>query len=156
MVDLNPEHLRLVLKNYPLSTNCNRKLAGNLHPLACEAATAAYASFLLGGDGIFWHYIDLILAHQNKLNNKLWLKFAQELGLPQEAFAALMRTDSPATLKVERDVALGLDLGLDAAPVVFFLGKKMPDEAVGLAFMTTLEELIRATHPQNTDFRLRK
>ncbi|MDQ1239857.1 MAG: VKc protein, partial [Thermodesulfobacteriota bacterium] len=71
MVDLNPEHLRLVLKNYPLSTNCNRKLAGNLHPLACEAATAAYASFLLGGDGIFWHYIDLILAHQNKLDNKL-------------------------------------------------------------------------------------
>jgi len=36
------------------------------------------------------------------------------------------------------------------------MGKKMPDEAVGLAFMTTLEELIRVTHPQNTDFRLRK
>lgn len=156
MVDLNPEHLRLVIKNYPLSTDCNAKLSKNLHPLACQAATASYASFLLGGDGMFWQYMDLILSHQNKLETTLWVPFALELGLPQQHFLELLNADSLAARKVEEDVALGLNLGLDAAPVVFFLGKKLPDEAVGLAFMTALEELIRAARPETSNFQLRK
>jgi len=156
MVDLNPEHLRLVIKNYPLSTDCNPKLSRNLHPLACQAATAAYASFLLGGDGMYWQYTDLILSYQKKLEVALLVRLAVELGLSQESFTDLLRTDSPAARKVRQDVALGLKLGLDAAPVVFFLGKKMPDDAVGLAFMTALEELIRTAHPEASDFQLRK
>jgi uncharacterized membrane protein/protein-disulfide isomerase len=156
MVDLNPGNLSLVIKNYPLSTSCNKNLARNLHPLACEAATAAYTSFLLGGNTLFWQYVDLISSRQNNLDNKLWLQFAQELSLPQEAFSALMAAGSPAAEKVATDVELGLALGLDATPVVFFLGKRIPDEPAGLAFMTLLEELIRGTHPGNSDFRLRK
>ncbi len=51
LVTLNPNELKLVFKNLPLSKDCNRSIleATNFHPMACPAARAAYAAFLLGG-----------------------------------------------------------------------------------------------------------
>ncbi|MGC8908138.1 MAG: vitamin K epoxide reductase family protein [Desulfomonilaceae bacterium] len=156
MVDINPEHLRLTLKNFPLSTDCNKKLSKNLHPSACEAARAAYAAFLMGGADEYWKYADLIFAHQSNLRTKPWFTFASQLGLEESKFRKLMEVNSAADKKVHQDIELGLKLGLDSTPAIFFLGKRIPEELSGLPFMVVIENLIRAHDPEKKDFTLRK
>ncbi len=119
MVDINPEHLRLILKNFPLSTDCNKKLSKNLHPFACEAARAAYAAFLMGGADEYWKYADLIFAHQSNLRTRSWFAFASQLGLDESKFRKLMEVNSAADKKIHQDIELGLKLGLHSTPAIF-------------------------------------
>ena len=70
LVDMNPDAVKLVYKNYPLSVECNYFLLGNLHPMACIAARAASAAFLMGGQKSFWAYADLLFAHQRELKDQ--------------------------------------------------------------------------------------
>ncbi len=156
MVDLNPEHLRLALKNFPLSTDCNKKLSKNLHPYACEAARAAYAAFLMGGAEQFRKYVDLIFAHQSHLRSRPWFVFASQVGLGAREFNTLMDEGSAADKKIQQDIKLGMELGLDSTPAVFFLGKRIPEDLSGLPFMVVLENLVKAHDPANKDFTLRK
>jgi protein-disulfide isomerase len=156
MVDINAEHLRLVLKNFPLSTDCNKKLSKNLHPYACEAARAAYAAFLMGGADEYWKYADLIFAHQSDLRGKPWFVFASQLGLRESEFRKLMEADSAADKKIRQDIEQGLELGLDSTPAIFFLGKRIPEDLGGLPFMVVIENLVRAQDPEKKDFTLRK
>jgi len=156
MVDINPNILRLVMKNFPLSTGCNKKLSRNLHPYACEAARAAYAAFLLGGADQYWKYVDLIFAHQSNLKVGPWFAFASQLGLRERELANYMDANSPADKKIHQDIRLGLELGLDSTPAIFFLGKKIPEDLSGLPFMMVIENLLRAYYPGKRDLTLRK
>jgi uncharacterized membrane protein/protein-disulfide isomerase len=156
VVDLNPNYLRLVFKNYPLSTDCNPKIVSNLHPLACKAAQAAYAAFILGKARSFWEYSDLVFGHQGQLKGHPWLTFADQIGLDTKKFTELMRPDSLAEKKVIEDVDLGMRLGLDSTPELFFEGKRLPSDLKGELFVTALEDLIRTNHPEHKDLELRK
>ncbi len=156
MVDINREFLRLVIKNFPLCTDCNKKISRNLHPYACEAASAAYAAFLLGGTDQYWNYLELIFSQQSNLKTKPWLLFASQLGLRESEFVNYMKADSPVHKKIQEDIKLGLDLGLESTPAIFFLGKKIPEDLTGLPFMIVIENLLRAQYPEKMDLNLRK
>jgi protein-disulfide isomerase/uncharacterized membrane protein len=154
----NKEALKLVYKNYPLSKECNTVILAqtDFHPMACQAARAAYSAYLLGGSAAFWAYGDLLFANQKHLKKRLWTTFAGELKLDVNKFSELMEPDSPADKKVRDDVKLGLGLQLNGTPKIFFEGKRIPDNfAVG--YLTdTLEELIRSNHPEQQDLRLNR
>ncbi len=150
MVRLNPKVLKLVYKNYPLSKECNKSIieGADLHPHACEAARAAYAAFLMRGMKGFWAYGDMLFAHQKQLKKNPWTTFAQKLNLDVKRFEELMKPDSPAAKKVAEDVKVGLGLGLNGTPKVFFEGKNIPENIFGGYFVDALEELIRSNHPE--------
>jgi protein-disulfide isomerase len=156
IVDRNPNELRLVFKNYPLSTACNKRIANDLHPMACKAAQAAYAAFLIGGSRSFLTYADLLYVHQRQLKSEPWIGLAKQTGLELQRFTLLMEPDSAADRKVREDVALGLELGLDATPEVFFEGKRIPQGLKGEDFVAALEELIRISHPEKKDLNLNR
>jgi protein-disulfide isomerase/uncharacterized membrane protein len=156
LVDMNPEAVKVVYKNYPLSIECNHFLLGNLHPMACMAARAAYAAFLMGGQKSFWAYADLLFNHQKQLKTNPWLNFAQQISLEPSKFQELMNSGSPADKKVAEDVELGIKLRLQATPQIFFEGKKIPENLKGEFFIDTMELLIRGHDPNRKDFKLRR
>jgi protein-disulfide isomerase/uncharacterized membrane protein len=156
VVNLNPNDLCLVYKNFPLSTECNWSILGNLHPASCKAARAAYSAFLLKGPKAFWEYGDLLFANQKALKGEPWVAFATKMGLDSRKFEELMAPDSPAAEKVKEDVEQGIKLKLSATPQVFFLGKSVPQTFKGEYMLDVLEELVKLNSPEKTDFKLRR
>jgi uncharacterized membrane protein/protein-disulfide isomerase len=156
LVDMNPGVLKLAYKNYPLSLECNRFLLGNPHPMACIAARAAYAAFLLGGPKSFWAYADLLFEHRRQLKTNPWLDFAQRIGLDSRKFEELMSPGLAAEKKVEEDVELGMKFKLTATPQIFFEGKMLPDNLKGDFFIDALEQLVRSHDPDRKDFKLKR
>ncbi|MDQ7784549.1 MAG: vitamin K epoxide reductase family protein [Desulfomonilaceae bacterium] len=155
LVDKNPNTLRLVFINYPLSKECNPAVLHDLHPGACTLARAAYAAFLLGGSKAFWTYGSLLLENRKNLTPGTPLALAERLNLDTAGFLDLMKPDSPAAKKVEQDVHLGIELSLTSTPQVFFLGKRIPEMFQGEFLVEALEGLIASKHPEDTDIDLR-
>jgi protein-disulfide isomerase/uncharacterized membrane protein len=159
VVDANPTMLRLVFKNYPLARECNPNLIaakGDLHPMACEAARAAYAAFILGGNTGFWKYADLLFKHQKRLAGNEWTEFARELKLDTKKFEELMGAGSPAARKVAEDVKVGIELKISSTPNLFFEGRRIPEQYRGQFLVDALEELIRAGHPEQGNVTLKR
>ncbi len=156
LVDINPGVLKLVYKNYPLSLDCNPILLGNPHPMACTAARAGYAAFLLGGPTSFWRYANLLFENRRHLNRDPWSDFARRIGLEPRKFQPLMGPGGPAEKKVKEDIDLGIKLKLSATPQIFFEGKKIPENLKGEFFIDTLEQLVRGHHPDKKDFKLKR
>ncbi len=158
LVTLNPNELKLVFKNLPLSKDCNRSVmeTANAHSMACPAARAAYAAFLLGGPRAFWPYSELLFSNQRRLKNESLTEFAQKLGLDVSKFEELMKPDSLAAKKVAEDVEVAIKLKLGATPQVFFEGKRLPENFKGEYLVDALEELIKANHLEKSNIHLRR
>ena len=158
VVRRNPNVLKLVYKNYPLSKACNESIvaSGDLHPKACQAARAAYAAYMLKGSAGFWAYGDMLFEHQKQLKKNPWTKFAGKLNLDLKKFDELMKPDSPAAKKVAEDVSLGLGLQLGGTPKLFFEGKQIPENVLGAYFTDVLEELIKTNHPEQRNLALNR
>jgi uncharacterized membrane protein/protein-disulfide isomerase len=156
LVDLNPNVLSLVYKNYPLCTECNGFILGNLHPAACKAAQAAYSAFLIRGAPGFWAYSDLLFSNQKKLKRNPWMEFAEYVHIDHAKFKALMEPGSQAAMKVKEDAELGAKLRLSATPQVFFQGKNIPQNFKGEYFVDALEELAVQSHPEMKNLRLKR
>jgi uncharacterized membrane protein/protein-disulfide isomerase len=155
IVGLNPDTICLVFKNYPLSTECNKNIVNNLHPMACQAAQAAYSCFLLGGSSAFLRFSEMIFPHRRSLNHSLFEETASSINLDMESFKSLMKPLSRSDQKVLEDVRLGVSLGLDSTPQFFFLGRKLPDSAKGELLVQVVEELIRGEEFDGKPFSLR-
>jgi len=59
--------LEIVWKHLPSCTDCNPKAVKNIHPSACEAAYAAEAARLQGGNEAFWRAHDTLFAARAEL-----------------------------------------------------------------------------------------
>ena len=159
LVELNPQDIKLVFKNLPLSRRCNNSVVGEMtsHAMACPAAQAAYAAFVLGGHSAFWAYADLLYSQRRKLKSSSWLEFALKLDLDSCKFLDLMRPDSPAAKKVTEDVELAIKLKLSGTPQVFLEGKSPLLENFKEAnLIEAIEELIKASHPERNTFQIRR
>ena len=158
LVTLNPNELKLVFKNLPLSKDCNSSIleATEFHPMTCPAARGAYAAFLLGGPRAFWQYSDLLFSNQKHLKDALLTEFAQKAGVDIPKFKELMKPDSPAAKKVEEDVELAVKLRLSSTPQLFFEGKRLPENFKGVYLGYAIEELIKANYPEMSNFKLRR
>jgi protein-disulfide isomerase len=105
------KRLRFVFRNFPLS---------ELHPHAESAAeTAEFA----GARGKFWEMHDLLFENQERLSGDLYLRLAEQLGLPIEALRKALEEDTYQA-RVRTDFSSGVRSGVNGTPTFFINGKR--------------------------------
>jgi uncharacterized membrane protein/protein-disulfide isomerase len=115
----HPGAVHYVLKDYPLSSDCNPNVVGGgPHPSACVAAVAVRLARLHGREEAM---IDWLFANQPQLTPPLVRHAAHDVGQVNDFDAKY-----PATLEsVKSDIALGKQLGVKSTPTFFINGVKV-------------------------------
>src|SRR5882757_5433232 len=126
---LDDGDLRYVWRHLPLS---------DVHP---NAQLAAEAAEVAGHQGEFWSMHDLLFAHQGELRPRDLHRYAEQLGLDVERFAADMRAHVGAA-HVAEDLD-GADLSGAAGTPSFFINGARHRGAYDLATLTHQIELAR-------------
>jgi Na+/H+ antiporter NhaA len=119
--------LRYVWRHLPLS---------DVHPHAQLAAEAAEAA---GAQGKFWEMSDLLLAHQDELEVRDLLRYAEELGLDVERFRGALRRQKFAG-RVAEDVDSAELSAVSGTPTFFINGRRH----YGAYDIATLSSEVRA------------
>jgi protein-disulfide isomerase len=103
------DQIRFVFKNFPLRT---------LHP---DAQSAAEAGECANEQGKFWEYHDLLFGGTLGLGQAAYEGYAEQLGLDVAALTACIEEGRYAEA-VDRDYALGQQIGVSATPTFFVNG----------------------------------
>lgn len=103
--------LKVGYKHFPLSQ----------HPYAQKAAEAAEAA---GAQGKFWEMHDIMFENQTALTIDDLKKYAKQLGLNMEQFSSDLESAKYAE-KVNKDLTLGIKVGVDGTPTFFLDGKRL-------------------------------
>jgi protein-disulfide isomerase len=114
------DRIRFVFRHFPLR---------EIHPHAQIAAEAAEEA---AAQDRFWAMHDLLFARQRALAREDLTRYASELGLELEQFAAALE-DGRHRTRIEEDVASGTSSGVQATPTLFIAGELydgsyMPEE----------------------------
>lgn len=105
-----PSQVKLVFKQFPLDTHA-------------QAPMAAAASLAAKNQGKFWPMYDALFAQRGHLSRQGILGLAAHLGLDMKRFQSDL--DSAATKRaVDRDIADGERIGVDATPTLFVDGQR--------------------------------
>lgn len=128
-VKLAGGNLRLTFRHFPLCTDCNPSQSRNIHPQACNAAHAAEAARLQGGQEAFWKMHDQVLAHQQELASNhfevaVFGRWADEIGLDGDRLLAQLE-DAQARGSVSADIEAGIALGIRGTPTVYIDGRRI-------------------------------
>ena len=105
------DQLRLVYRHFPLT---------EIHPHAQRAAEAAEGA---ARQDRFWEMHDHLFAHQRALEEDDLSRYAAELGLDRRRFDQ-DRVGSDLGARIERDVASGLESGVQGTPALFVNGTR--------------------------------
>ncbi len=116
VLEMYPKDVRVVELNYPLAK----------HKFARPAAAAALAA---GKQGKFWELQGLLFDNYNKLNDKLIVKLARDLGLDMTQFERDRRSQEITNL-INRDLAQGRNHGVRGTPTVFVNGKRLMEKSL--------------------------
>ena len=114
----NPGDVKLVLKDFPLDSECNNTVASTLHPSACEAAVGARLS---REKNRITQFEEWVFANQPTLTPDAVKRAAREVGDVQNfdvRYQALLE-------QVKADVAYGKTLGVRSTPTFFINGVKI-------------------------------
>jgi len=128
MLDLYPDSIRFVFRNFPIP---------QLHPHAEQAAEAAEAA---AAQGRFWEMYELLLRPSSGLDLDSLLGYARDLGLDLDRFGKEV-TDGAYAAKIEQDVREGFRNGVNATPKFYVDGKRLD----GKFPLEGLEDAIRAS-----------
>jgi protein-disulfide isomerase len=110
VLDKYPKKIKLVFKNFPLSS---------AHPFAYAAAIAALAA---DTQGKFWEFHNKLFENQKVLNDAKIQEIAQSLKLDMDRFNKALH--DPAIQKViARDIEEAQGAGIESVPIVFVNGK---------------------------------
>lgn len=120
------EQVRFVFKNYPLRS---------IHP---DADAAAQAAECAQEQGMFWEYHDLLFGGALGLGREAYAGYADQLGLDTDALLACLDEGRYAE-SVERDYALGQQLGVSSTPTFFINGIAMVGAYPINAFQTVID-----------------
>jgi len=115
VLDKYPKKVKLVIKNFPLTS---------IHPFAFKAAVAALAA---DAQGKFWEFSDRLFANYNTINDAQIQGIANELKLDMERFNSAMKDPSIQKL-IARDMEEGRQAGVEGIPAIFINGR-LPKEA---------------------------
>ena len=113
--------MRVVLKDYPLNSQCNLDLTTPMHPAACEAAVAVRLAKAHNREEAMeeWLY-----THQPSLTPAAVRQAAREIGQVTD-----FDTKYASTLElVKGDIALGHQLQVRSTPTFFINGVKVEGE----------------------------
>ena len=128
MLDLYPESIRFVFRNFPIP---------QLHPHAEQAAEAAEAA---AAQGRYWEMYGLLLRPSSLLDLDSLLSYAGELGLDADRFGKEV-TGGAYAARIERDVREGVRNGVNATPKFYVDGQRID----GKFPLEGLEDTIRAS-----------
>lgn len=126
MLDKYPKKVKLVIKNFPLSS---------IHPFAYKAAVASLAAHAQGKFREFHHKL---FENYRALNDAKIQEIATKLKLDLERFNKSMQDPSIQQL-IARDIKEGQKAGIEGIPIIFVNGK-LPKEPS----LQGLEDLIEA------------
>jgi protein-disulfide isomerase len=126
VLDKYPKKVKLVFKNFPLSS---------AHPFAYKAAVASLAAH---SQGKFWEFHNKLFENYKALNDAKIQEIATELKLDTERFNKTMQDPSIQKL-IARDIKEGQEAGIEGIPIIFVNGK-LPKETS----LQGLEDLIEA------------
>lgn len=133
LLDAHPKDVRIIWKHMPNDA---------ANPLATPAAVAAQCA---ADQGKFWEYHDVLFRSQSVLSTDMFRAAAQQVNLDIARFTTCF--DAGETLPiVQRDLAEGIALGIDATPTLFVNGTRL----VGAA---SLEDLTRYVTTAQADRR---
>lgn len=109
MLELYPQEVKLVFKNFPLKK----------HEFAGEAAAAALAA---DKQGMFWEFHNQLFEQFDQLNDDKVREISQTLGLNKEKFENDKKA-AETIAKITEDKSEGNKLGVQAIPTVFVNGR---------------------------------
>ena len=130
------ERLRFVFRHFPLS---------RIHPHAEAAAEAAEAA---AAQGQFWAMHDQLFAHQRALEEEDLVRYAADLGLDRDRFAADLAGHVHAQ-RVQDDLVGGIRSGVQGTPTFFINGARHDDSYDLESLLTAIEAA--GTGPARTD-----
>lgn len=119
-----PGQVRIVYRHYPLDALCNHGRIKTTHQYACEAARSVEAARVVGGAEGYKKMRHTTYYKQRELEKAPYLQWAGEIGLDTGAFEAARRSPQ-VEQRIQEDIALANDLGIDSVPTIFFNGKKV-------------------------------
>ncbi len=126
-------NVTLLVRHFPLSSTCNDAVSTDKHPNACDAAYAAEAARLQGGQDAVWRMHEALLANHETLGEGTYRQLARELGLDPNLLIENMR-DPQVRQVVADDVALARSLGVYATPTLFVDGRRVTELCEGPVF----------------------
>ncbi len=116
----NPDKIRLVYKNFPLSFHTSA-------PAAAASAMAAHKQ------GKFWEYRWALAPNFQSLNDSTFIETAKKVGIPNiEQFKKDMVLDADKQAIIDRDMKLGSEVGVQGTPNFYVNGKRQDRFAPGL------------------------
>ena len=118
------DDVSLVVKHFPMSTDCNPNLRTNMHANACWAARAAETAGILGGEDAFWEWHDWLFFHEGKFANGQLPQLVEDMGFDRREFTQIMTSDE-TLIPVQEDIADGSELGLFFTPMIFINGVEL-------------------------------
>lgn len=116
--------LDVAVRHFPLSKECNPHVSANVHPNSCDAAYAAEAARLQGGDKAFWRMHDLLYRHRKNLNKAIYADLAAQLALNVRQFLSDLYSEQ-VQAAVAADIELAAELGVQATPTLFLNGRRV-------------------------------
>jgi len=119
IVRANPDKIRLVYKHFPLSFHKDAPAAG-------AAAIAAQKQ------GKFWEYRWALAPHYNSLNDSTFIAVAEQVGLNIGQFKKDMVLDAEKLAIIDRDMKLGVEVGVQGTPNFYVNGKRQDRFSVQL------------------------
>jgi protein-disulfide isomerase len=128
VLEKNPESVKLVFKDFPLSS----------HKFSRQAAIAAVAA---GRQGKFWEFHDLLFKDYNRLNEQKFIEIAQKLDLDMKRFDQDRKAPGIVAL-INRDLAEGNRMGVRGTPTVFINGRLLRNRNLA-GFQDMIEEMLR-------------
>lgn len=125
----NPENVRVVLKNMPLT---------RIHPMAESAARAALAAHL---QGKFWQYHDQLFASP-RLSQAVLEDIAAKLGLDMKKFKQDMGS-MVVRANLAKDMQMAQAAGVNGTPTCFVNGRKVQERSVE-GFQKLIDEELKS------------
>ena len=128
MLEKYPQQVKLVFKNYPLSS----------HKYARKAAAAALAAH---AQGRFWDFHDALFASHNKLNDVSVEEIRVRLELDKSTFD--LQREAPQVMdQIKRDIQWAREAGVRGTPSVFINGRSQRSRSLE-SFSAAVETELR-------------
>lgn len=124
VADTFGDDLAIEIRHLPLCSDCNDSVETTGHPNACDAAYAAEAARLVGGEGAFRQMHELLFENRGKLRRGIYAGLASEAGLDPQRFLNEMSGEA-VRRTVSSDIALAGRLGVRGTPTMFLNGRRL-------------------------------
>jgi len=134
-----PHQIRLVYKNFPLDSKCNRGVNRDMHPVACEAAQAAFCAFQKGH---FKKIYEGFFEEQSELGVRTPTAIAVELGMSEQSLKACMASVETQAA-VNQDIEEGMRLKIQGTPTYFINGRRAPSGLTPELWIKVIQSLLK-------------